>query len=263
MKEYPDISTIIQFLEGTLPEAEMADLEVRALQDEAFRKELEISRTLIRGIKESGSESTQEEKIQRLKEHPVDELDDSEETEEKKGGIVVRIRRYRKRVLYPIAMVASLALLIIIPQREYIWGPRSPEQLFKKYYEVPENTNLTDTRSGEDRPPTWEAYQAYDRGDYAEAARLFDASIPQNDWRLTDLFYLGNCYLVLKDWGEAIKVLKEVAIADKSMSNEARWYLALAYMRNGHIDKAKPLFEQIQQPKKRVKQAQRILSKLQ
>lgn len=262
MKELKNIQEIVNYLEGNMTDQEMEELEIRALLNPSFQNDIQTTKTLIRGIKESGKETTKEEKIQKLQDNPVAQLDEEKKEDEASGAKIIQLRRYRKRLFYPLAVVASFAVLVITAQLVFFPSPLTPEQIFAANFEVAPNNVVTPSRDAEEKkPPIWSAYQAYDNQKFAEAAALFEQTIDKSEYRITDLFHLGNCYLVLEEWDQAITALEEVVNAQTSKSEEAKWYQALAYLRVGENEKAKLLLEKITDSE-RTKQVRKILKKL-
>ena len=259
MNNLRDISTIELYLQGRMTQEEMEDVEIRILLDPDFRQEFESARILIHGIKESARQTTIREKIQHLENASHDfQMQESLAQDEVK---ILSLTRTQFRILSAVAAAVVLILLFVnLPF--FSPGNTSPEQLFAQNFEVSANIGLQTKRSNQADRPASEAYRAYDDKNYGLSAQLFESIIDQSESRLTDLYHLANCYLVLEKWSEAIAALEEVAQSNSSLAENAQWYLALAYVRTGEYQKAKPLLEALTKPKDRVKKARKILRQI-
>lgn len=226
MNNLRDIETIEKYLEGALTEQEMEEVEIRTLVDQAFHDEFQTVKLLIRGIEESARHTSLTSKIQQL------------ETSARPSAAGRMLNMAPRHNWLRYGLVAAMALLFFgIP---FLTQQRStPEQIYARYFEISPNLGLHTSRSDAYTLPASEAYRAYDRGDYAGAARLFESIIKESDHRMTDLYHLGNCYLALGAWDKAIAALEEVTTSGMGLSDNARWYLSLAYLRTGETERAK------------------------
>lgn len=256
MKESTDIKKIIAYLEGSMTEEEREEMEVNSWMDPKLDQEIRTMRTLMEGIRSSGSKSSKEEKIARLKKYPrpqaLSDLPPKHRT--------LTLLNTRKTIFYVASIAAGLALLISI----FILNPApsTPRQLYAAYFEVSPNVGSRSVRSETDLPATWEAYQAYDQQDYALAATLFENNLEDSNQRITDLYHLGNCYLVLERWEEAVQAFSTVIEADHLLSPEAKWYLALAYLQTDNEAKSRELFAEVRYAADHSREAEKILKKL-
>jgi tetratricopeptide (TPR) repeat protein len=83
------------------------------------------------------------------------------------------------------------------------------------------------------------ASAAYRAGRYQEALQLFQAlsggdRLEQDNVRL----YVGNCHLALGDLDAAGKAFLSID-ADSHIASQAKWYLAMTYLKAGTADRAK------------------------
>lgn len=93
------------------------------------------------------------------------------------------------------------------------------------------NTAVASTRE--------KASAAYRAGRYSEALQLF-RSLSGADRQEQDniRLYLGNCYLALDSLDAAGKTFLSIG-SDSHIANQARWYLAMTYLKAGTADRAK------------------------
>ncbi len=247
---------IAKYLEGEMSEEEMIEIEVRCLYDSDFRKEVQTMELLMAGIKESAKETTLDEKLQRLESYAQKNPEDSGTHDTQKAHSRISLTR---RLFLPLSIAASIVLVLfvtgIIPHSDNT----SNEQLYADLFEVPPNYGPRQTRGNSKADfPTEDAYQAYDAQNYQLAATIFEENLDESPYKTSDLFHLGICYLILEDWDQAIEVLDEVAFSEVNLADEAKWYLALAYLRTGHDKMAHDLSEQIILPQERREKAREI-----
>jgi hypothetical protein len=85
---------------------------------------------------------------------------------------------------------------------------------------------------------------AYRNGDYAGAARELEALRPRYPKSVEVAFYLGVSRLLAGDSLGAADALESArAMRDDTFTDDATWYLAVAYERAGAPDRARPLIE--------------------
>jgi TolA-binding protein len=155
-----------------------------------------------------------------------------EATSEKKIVPLHRTYVYWAAASVLIIMVGSLLLLRPTPTDTLA--------LYETYYS-PYPDVFSPSVRGEATPATKraQASAAYRAGDYAEARDLFRA-LPATNRQEQDntRLYLGNCYLALGDFDAASKAFLSIG-ADSHVASQAKWYLAMTYLRAGTADRAK------------------------
>jgi TolA-binding protein len=100
--------------------------------------------------------------------------------------------------------------------------------------------------SGKQARELKQALGPYEAGDYLEAANRLEVLRHKYPRMAEAAFYLGVCRLFLNKNEEAAVVLKDaVNLAGPSLSDQATWYLALAYYRTGKPDLAGAVLEPV------------------
>jgi hypothetical protein len=119
------------------------------------------------------------------------------------------------------------------------------EKLFAQYYEpymiasVQRNAGAGGTKE--------QAMQAYENGNYQEAAKLFTACVSVTPPDVSCTFYLGLASIETKELVKAEKYLSEVVNQPANdYRTRARWYLALVYLKQEQTEKAAELLKQLQ-----------------
>lgn len=117
------------------------------------------------------------------------------------------------------------------------------DNLFNSFYE-PLNAVSPVTRSGNtgesDLYAT--AIQKYKIGDYQTAAIGFSEVIKSYPSLIAPRFFMGVTQLALGNNEQAIKLLSDVPGTSPEYGKEAKWYLGLAYLKNGEKYKASDCF---------------------
>jgi hypothetical protein len=96
-------------------------------------------------------------------------------------------------------------------------------------------------RTPDERVGLLEPLTAYRAGDYQQAATGFAAFLTRNPESAAGHFYLGASELMRKNDPSAIAALQSglrLAAAGSAEAEHAAWYLALAYVRTGQIERA-------------------------
>ena len=119
-------------------------------------------------------------------------------------------------------------------------GPASVnEKLYAAYFEPFDSPGSGLTRSTEDDLTLKaKAYRAYDAKDYETASRLFDDVLKEKDDAIVHLC-LGNSWLAMNKPEEAEKVFQHILENHGDLVTQAKWYLALTFLRQGKIERTK------------------------
>lgn len=140
--------------------------------------------------------------------------------------------------------VAAVIIVILLPL-SFLFVPSSPEDnmaLFIAYYEPYED--MLTVRSGETVDNISQALTEYNRGNFAEAARLLE-SIPAEETTTTVKLFTGIAHLEANALPKAQAKLREVADAPGLLKGPAAWYLALAHLKAGELKEASAALDRI------------------
>ena len=148
-------------------------------------------------------------------------------------------KRQGKRFKWWIASAALLALAALL----FLLWPvaekkATPGELYIAYYEPFPNL-IAPIEKGDAavQDTKKQAAQAYQRGEYTEAIRLFNSLENPDDGAV---FYRGLCFLESGQLESAIRDIAKTANSSTAKYQQAaEWYLALLYLKQGKTNDAK------------------------
>lgn len=247
---------IEQYLLGHLSGDQLAEFNKKLLTDSELQKEVDLQKTFVRNIKLAGRREWK-----RKLENIHQEMIAGGDTEKPQPAVISIGRSSTKKYLLGAAAAAAAVVILCT----WWLGQNSNEgneRLFAAYYKPYVNIDQT-TRSVPSTAPTerTEAFQAYDKGDYARSVGLFKKILAKGDDEAV-LFYLGNACLSDNQFREAETAFKDYLNKYREFASEAGWYLGLSYIRQGKMKEALPLLkEQVRQKGSFSKEAAEILLK--
>ncbi len=165
-------------------------------------------------------------------------------------------------VRLPIAVAVSIALLIAFFQ----WFPRTtssnPEQLFAQHFDA--YPMVLNQRSALDTLAQAQlsnrAIQAYLQEDYQKAATAFQELQTLEEQPLYR-FYEAVALLGDGEAGQSIPLLEKVLLqGDDLLVQQARWYLAMAWLKEGQGEKAREVLAGIKEGEYQWAAAQKVLA---
>ena len=221
-----NMQLIERHLRGTLTKEEHT-LFQQKMKDPAFKKQVTFMENMQTAIK--------------VKEHQ--QLKAILEKEEKRckeqEHKVVKIKRLRRTA----AIAASLILLVSM--YFLVSLPKSPEAFFAAHYEPKQNSHIKVER-GENPNASLlnDAFILYEDGKYEEATKAFDQILKESSnneilpYRAHALLATGKTQKAIIDLERFIK-----QTTDDTARSAANYTLALAYIRQGNTEKAKPHVE--------------------
>lgn len=155
------------------------------------------------------------------------------------------------------AVAASLALIFVA-----WWGFRvglqDPNQkLYETYYET--DPGLITAMSGTDSYEFDRGMVDYKEGKYQEALTLWEPLLEQNPSGDTLLYFVAMANLELENFQESQKILQRILSESSSeFEEDAKWYLALIYLKQGKLEQVKTLLSNVERP-----EAKQLLEEIQ
>jgi tetratricopeptide (TPR) repeat protein len=235
MNESQHNKLIAAWLDGALTPEEQIKFESKMKNDPAFAREVSMMEAL---------------------------RDDSRSFYSKEALVDRIVEQNRKQVRRPLwrqpafriglALAAGLALFFALSP--LIFNDKAPDHqvVFAQYFEAYDESGLSVERGNkEDSSQSWQsAADAYRQGDYATAISGFEQIVQNDSAQITARFYLANSLLALGNTSEAIEQLQFIIGKNSFLyDQQARWFLALAYVQAAQPNRAIPLLEQLQTEK--------------
>lgn len=142
------------------------------------------------------------------------------------------------------ASLSAAALIGVILVVSTLLPSSNHEKLFNSYYTPFEAISpVTRSINNNEGANYSAAISSYKTGDYQKAAAGFNEELKKDPLAVSSRFFLGLSQLALKNYGQTIILLSEVANDSGEYSKEARWYLGLSYLKTGNEQKAAGCFE--------------------
>ncbi len=207
-----------QYLAGKLNPQEKSAFESLLTQDAELRKELEIFSTLQKGIEQYGRNTLRKEIF-----HP---------------SLPFMIRLDRK---WKVAISLAAALLAILVYRAFI--PAGNERLFLAYYSATDSIHFSKPRGeSEIYQIKVDAFARFKEGNYKDAKDLLENLSEQDD---ESSLLLGITFIQLGMRDEAETKLKKLAAAQSGLGHQAKWYLAMVYLKKNESGAARKVLEEV------------------
>jgi hypothetical protein len=221
-----DIELIEKYFDEGLSEPETTSFERRMKTDDSFRSLVEQEKYIIGAIR-----------IQGLK----DELGFLKRMEAGLNDPQIEMRATGSRRWY---ILAAAVIALIIVARFALMPSVTGEDLYKDNFRPYPNVFEPTVRGQAGVSDRADAFRAYEKGDYEQAARLF-RSVLQNQKDTGVLLLLGNCNLILGNNSEAIQNFSQLSIESNELSMQAKWFLSLAYLKENDEAHAVPLLNEL------------------
>jgi len=243
------------YFSGTLNEQEKLNLESRLKADMSFEQAFQEYRDLRNGIDYSIMKTLKEE-LQELEATLPEvniELQDRGQGEEPLIG-----QRFMLWKVAAVVMLIAVSAVVVFQLQQ----PSSPQDLFTQYFE-PYPNEFVSAKRGDDvaADPMVQAFQAYDNQDYSTAIVGFKKMLKEEE-NVMVLFYLGSAQLAQNASQAAIATFERFLEISKDSVTEAKWYLALSYLKESRVEAAKTMLDEIKGDQKFGKKAAKILRRL-
>ncbi|MBN2520032.1 MAG: hypothetical protein JXB17_05985 [Bacteroidales bacterium] len=244
------------YINNNLSEQEIIDFEKKLNEDKEFANDYRNFKIIVEGIEKSGEESF----IQQLK-----------EIDKQIPEPVILKTNYRRILAY----AAIIIILIGIGSIIFLTSKTNTDKLYLAYFDHYKNDLVEYSRgvptespiknlSVDDYMILTEAMRYYDKKDYEKTIEIIENRLITNTDCPGIIFFLAVSQLETNRFDEAIdnfKFLIQYPVND--YYEQSNWYLNLAYLKNGDIEKAKlGLKEIILKNSRYKKNAQELLNDL-
>ncbi len=275
MKDKYNIDDIENFLNKELNTEEMTAFDKKMKEDTELATEVSFHEDVIKGIqtagvtdfknlvagvhsdmKEEGFFVASQDKVQKT---------------EKKEAKVRSISLFRS-----LAVAASFALMVVAGYWVFSTSPATPEQLFASNFSIHQDVlsteiedRLSETGFGTNKKALaviQDAMNDYNSTQYEASVKkftVFQQLAPEDALTAYASLYKGIALLKNNQVAAAQKELELVHANEQFPSNkEAKWYLALTYLKQNNIPLAKPLLQELSSVETYQAKAKKILQQL-
>lgn len=218
-----DEDLLIRYLDGELNDLQKKDVEQRLLTDTIFREQYQNLLVAVQAVKHLGTTqqvaNIHREMMQELKSVPP------------RGSAF----SLTKVVRYSMAVAASI-LVLFIGVRLYLNAQVSPDKIYDQTFV---DFNVANTRSLDNKPSSIET--AYQQGNFdavINAVHTFNLSSK-------DSLLIGLSYLHQNKLSSAVNWLEKLTEAKGEYSQDAEFYLSLAYLKDKAYEKSLSIMKQI------------------
>jgi TolA-binding protein len=232
-------------LSGNKGEERIKD-EIREIREEIKSKGLEeISSEWVREWhkkKQANGSGTIE-----IKEYITSSFEEGEKRSQNKPNQIRKTALTRALIIKYISASAAVLAGVIFAVNALI-PSNDTGKLFEKYYEsITAVSPVTRSMNGNVTGMWSSAVNSYNKGDYNTALAGFSGLMSMDTSLVPPRFFLGMTHLALGNYNQALNILKCVADMQGEYSKEARWYLGLAYLKEGDKSKASDCFRYLLQ----------------
>ncbi len=216
------LERVERYLDNTMSKQEHDDFELQLQTDTVFRTKVEEVKTLLMGVEN-----------QSLKELLDDFHKDIPESEIEKH-ISYRFSHWRK-------FAAAAVILIAVTSFWWFDKPQN-EQLYDEYFTP--DPGLPTVMGNSDNFDFYDAMVDYKQGHYKTAIEKWEVLQTKKSNKDTLNYFIGVAHLANENDKNAISFLeKSTQNIDFTLLNDAHYYLGLAYLKEGNIEKAKANFK--------------------
>ncbi|GGG82449.1 hypothetical protein GCM10007415_14170 [Parapedobacter pyrenivorans] len=222
-----ELAYISQYLNGELGAIEQAAFEQRLHTDPTWQQKVSEVKTLRVGVREANL---------------VDQLNEWHEEVRSTNGGEAKARWLHRRWW----VAASMAAAVLLGVWWGVFSEQSDEQLYQAYFV--QDTGLPVAMSGTDTSHYmfYDGMIDYKEGKYADALAKWAPLAQAGEMTDTLRYFSGMAYMGLEQTELAIEQLFPVASNRLSACyEEAVWYLALCYLRQGNRETAVALLKRI------------------
>lgn len=258
-----NIDLIEKYLDDKLDPQEL-DLFNRKLQEdpEFHRLYFDMDR-LVEGIRLSARTTTLEEKLANLEGALPFQKSDGKKNDTPVISLWERMKQYKGAIAAAVTLLfaATFALTTLDSGTD-------PGKLYAKYQEPFDNyPGKKRSVSAEEVKLSEKAFQFYDQGDYRQAIEIFEQLENQvgvdEDPSVSRWLYMGNSYMEMGNMDNAISMFRRVIDRNSGLVVQAKWYLALCYLKQENLEVARKLFRELaEQGKYKSDESARILDKI-
>lgn len=219
--------SIDRFLRGALHGEDLDNFYKEIEDNPIMAKALKTQQSLAEGIEFHGNQKLKK-RLQKI----------SQEARREKPA-----KRPQRVGIIRLAIITAAAVILFLVVNRLFFSIPNPQRIFVQYYQ-PSELSLTRQTDLETKVAQLEDF--YTNENYEEAIPLFRellaAQTENNNLRLA----LGNALLNTGDSEEAITQFQNILDRnDPLYTDQAKWYLALAFLKRGDQQRSKPFLKEL------------------
>ncbi len=270
-----DIDLMEAYLKGELNDQERRAVVSRLESDESFRSLFNDFYLLQKVIKEEASQRSRSEALHALKVSLKDQIEEESDEDWEIKDLPVSTKSDQSRMLSSSrrqmmkwAVAASVTFIGLmywvlydsshngsLPDLADDYLSRSPMLM----YSIPRSTEPDQMPENELRRRAFIAYQA-ERDAIADS--LFSVLQTSRSANSIDLYHAGQTSLQQGNWSAAIERFQAVINRNQQLVTEAKWYLALTYLKQDNRQEALSMLNQLIESPQYQAKAREIIKKL-
>ncbi|MEL6630759.1 MAG: hypothetical protein AAFQ83_04800 [Bacteroidota bacterium] len=250
-----DYDLIERYFLGALSVKEKELVETRVKEDEAFAQAFQLQKQLVQVV-DAQMEADFKAQLQEVEQR----MNSSE------NGAPSSQARSIPRWLYAVA-AALLVLLIgywLLPLTSPETTPTN-QALFADHFQPYRNLVVPIQRSQDSLSTLESAFLSYEKQEYAQAAAQMTMLYQADSSQTALLFYGGISYLAFDQPDDAIFLLQAYLLEKNEFQDEAKWYLAWAFLLKDKNTQARELWGEVAESatdQNLRKQAEEVLSEM-
>lgn len=155
----------------------------------------------------------------------------------------------QRRLISYLAIAAAAVLLFTVIRPAFLATTTTYAQLTDQFISQDFYENLSGIKGDQDTDQlNLRAVYAYNQKDFTTAISLYQQLIERGAANDEQYFFLGLSYFYDRQYATAIKYLDTTSeiYPDSKFKQETNWFLALAYLKNGELEKGKVILRSIQ-----------------
>jgi tetratricopeptide (TPR) repeat protein len=249
-----DYKLIDQYLRGELDEATQEQVRARLSSDEAFAEELEFQQEIKGFVAHREGRKKLEEQLKQLR---------SEASKSGGSGSIAapatkeptaKIVPLRRRILYVVGVAAAIAVVVF-----FAWPYLMPGSLYDQFND---HQVLALQERGDLDELITEAETAFNDGDFEAAYTKLTEFSQSNGDDVRAQLALGIAALETDRLAEAKAIFASLSSGQSAVKDNASWYLALAYVKEGDLERARNILNGIPEGTFWAGKAQELLEQL-
>ncbi len=230
-----DLDLIERYFRDLLSEEERLAFEKRIESDEELKAEVDFHQDMLVAAQHEGDTA-------------LKKMFQQQETKSTNvANETVKIERPPTAKIFSLKKVMALAASVLFMVLSYWFYQQSllgSPDLFANNFEQYPNV-IAPIERGETATTTLEkAFAAYENKRYEEAISSFD-QLENSTINFDVLFYKANALLALGKNNTAMQAFEQVVNSKTKFSAQAKWYLALTYLKQNNNVQAKTILEEI------------------